>query len=207
MPHVPERRQYFLGGLQWPAGEKPDETAYFEGFLIDITERKQAEEELRRLNTDLERHVSDRTAQLEVVNRELEAFSYSVSHDLRTPLRSIDGFSMALLEDYQDKLDDTARSYLDRVRKATQRMGQLIDDMLKLSRVARSEFHLEPVDLSAMVRAISDDLQKEDPDRTFDVIIEEGVFVNGDLSSLQIALKNLMGNAWKFTGKRGAAAG
>ena len=135
----------------------------------DITERKKLERET----------VKARDA-AEAANKELEAFSYSVSHDLRTPLRSIDGFSQALLEDYQDKLDDTAKSYLDRVRKATQYMGRLIDDMLKLSRVTRSEFHHESVDLSTMVRAISEELQQSNPDRTVDVIIREGVFVNGD---------------------------
>ncbi|MBA4391541.1 MAG: hypothetical protein C0399_11485 [Syntrophus sp. (in: bacteria)] len=156
----------------------------------DITEKKKLEREV----------VKTRDA-AEAANKELEAFSYSVSHDLRAPLRSIDGFSQILLEDYQDTLDDTAKSYLDRVQKATQRMGHLIDDMLKLSRVTRSEFRYESVDLSTMVRAISEKLQQNDLDRTVDVIIQEGVFVNGDAYLLQIALENLVGNAWKFTSK------
>ena len=155
----------------------------------DITERKK-----------LERVVAQARDVAEAANKELEAFSYSVSHDLRAPLRSIDGFSQALLEDYQDKLDDTAKSYLDRVRKATQHMSCLIDDMLKLSRVTRSEFRRESVDLSSMVRASSEKLQGNNPDRTVDVIIREGVFVNGDPNLLQIALDNLVGNAWKFAG-------
>ncbi|MDO9558905.1 MAG: ATP-binding protein, partial [Syntrophales bacterium] len=118
-----------------------------------------------------------------------------------TPLRGINGFSQALLEDYRDTLDDTAKSYLDRVRKATRHMGRLIDDMLKLSRVTRTEFRHESVDLSTMVRTIFENLQQSDPGRTVDVIIREGVLVNGDSYLLQIALENLVGNAWKFTGE------
>jgi PAS domain S-box-containing protein len=158
--------------------------------IEDVTEKK-----------TLERGVVKARDAAEAANKELEAFSYSVSHDLRTPLRSIDGFSLALLEDYQDKLDDTAKSYLDRVRKATQHMGRLIDDMLKLSRVTRSDFHPESVDLSAMVRAISERLKEDNPDRTVDVIIREGVVISGDPTLLKIALENLVNNAWKFTSK------
>ena len=159
--------------------------------IEDITEKK-----------TLERGGVKARDAAEAANKELEAFSYSVSHDLRSPLRSIDGFSLALLEDYQDKLDDTARSYLDRVRKATQHMGRLIDDMLKLSRVTRSDFHHESVDLSTMVRDIFEKLKEENPARTVDMIIREGVFVSGDPALLKIALENLLDNAWKFTGKK-----
>ena len=137
----------------------------------------------------------------EAANKELEAFSYSVSHDLRAPLRSIDGFSQALLEDYRDRLDDTARSYLERVRKATQHMGRLIDDMLKLSRVTRTDFRLEPVDLSQMVRDIAEKMKEQYPGRTVGVIIQGGLSVIGDPTLLRIALENLISNAWKFTGK------
>ncbi len=159
--------------------------------IEDVTEKK-----------TLERGVVKARDAAEASNKELEAFSYSVSHDLRTPLRSIDGFSQALLEDYQDKLDDTGKAYLERVRKATQHMGRLIDDMLKLSRVTRSEFHHKTVDLSRMVRDISEKLKEEDPVRTVDVIIREGVFVSGDPTLLKIALENLVNNAWKFTGRK-----
>ena len=158
--------------------------------IEDITEKK-----------TMERVVVKTRDAAEAANKELEAFSYSVSHDLRAPLRSIDGFSKALLDDYQEKLDDTAKSYLDRVRKATQHMGHLIDDMLKLSQVTRSEFRHEFVDLSSMVRAIFEKLQQNNPDRRVDVIIQEGVFVNGDPYLMQIALENLMDNAWKFTSR------
>ena len=147
----------------------------------------------------LERGAAKAMDAAEAANQELEAFSYSVSHDLRTPLRSIDGFSQALLEDYQETLDDTAKSYLNRVRKATQHMGHLIDDMLKLSRMTKAELHHESVDLSAMVRNISEKLQKNNPVTAVDVIIREGVFVTGDSSLLRAVLENLMENAWKFT--------
>jgi len=158
--------------------------------IDDITEKK-----------DLERAVVKARDVAEAANKELEAFSYSVSHDLRTPLRSIDGFSHALLEDYGEKLDDTAMSYLNRVRKATQYMGRLIDELLKLSRVTRSEFRHESVDLSAIVRGVSEKLREDDRTRTVDVIIREGVIVSGDPALLKIALENLVNNAWKFTGK------
>jgi PAS domain S-box-containing protein len=158
--------------------------------IEDITEKR-----------TLERGVEKARDAAEAANAELEAFSYSVSHDLRTPLRSIDGFSQALLEDYGDALDDTAKSFLNRVRKATQQMGRLIDDLLKLSRVTRSDFHHESVDLSRVVGAIIDKLREESPERTVDVVIQEGVIVNGDPNLLKIVLENLLGNAWKFTSR------
>ena len=136
------------------------------------------------------------------VNKELEAFSYSVSHDLRAPLRSIDGFSQILLEKYQDKpLDDKGKTYLDRVRRATQRMGRLIDDMLKLSRITRAEFKRRNVNISNMIRAIAEEHHKSNPERLVDIAVQEGIMVQGDPNLMQIAMENLMGNAWKFTGK------
>jgi PAS domain S-box-containing protein len=191
--------------LAWSCRALKDEKGNTEGVLSsanDITEQKQTEEEIRKLNAELEQRVIDRTAQLEAANRELEAFSYSVSHDLRAPLRSIDGFSQALQEEYQEILDDTGKGYLERVRKATQRMSLLIDDLLKLSRVIRSEFKCESIALSEMIREIAGEYQKNNPDRAVDVVIQEGVVVQGDPQLLQIALVNLMDNAWKFTGKK-----
>jgi PAS domain S-box-containing protein len=196
----------------------------------DITERKRVEKEFIGLNTELERTVSERTRELrdsqlallnlvddlnqtsrglafandalDAVNKELAAFSYSVSHDLRAPLRSIDGFSNALLEDCEDKLDDDGKKYLERIRWATQNMGRLIDDMLNLSRVTQSEFRQEQVDLSKMVHEIIDTNQQKNPLNGMTVNIQEDIIVQGDQRLMHIAMTNLLDNAWKFTGKQ-----
>ena len=141
----------------------------------------------------------------EAANRELEAFSYSVSHDLRAPLQSIDGFSLALLEDYQNLLDERGSDYLRRVRNATQRMAQLIDDLLKLSRLTRGELNLATVDLSALARAVAAELQKAQPQRQVRFRIAEGLTAAGDPNLLKVVFDNLLGNAWKFTGQKDEA--
>lgn len=163
-----------------------------------IAERKEAEEEIKELNEDLTR----RAVELEALNKELEAFSYSVSHDLRAPLRGVDGFSQALLEDYAGKLDTKGQNYLQRVRAAAQHMAQLIDDLLQLSRVTRSELSRARIDLSAMARAVATELQKSQPERQAEFVIAEGLVADGDQRLLRLALENLLGNAWKFTSKR-----
>ncbi|HET7317498.1 MAG TPA: ATP-binding protein, partial [Nitrospirota bacterium] len=171
--------------------------AMTEALHRDIARREKAESDIRSLNDELQHHVR----QLEESNRELEAFSYSVSHDLRSPLRSIDGFSLALIEDYADKLDDEGKEYLARVRAATQRMGQLIDDLLKLSRLARMEINREQVDLSALAASIASRLRQNHPEREAEFIIAGGLTGLGDERLLTAALENLFGNAWKFSEK------
>lgn len=163
--------------------------------------RARAEAKLRRLNRELEGRVSLRTAQLEMANKELEAFAYSVSHDLRAPLRGIDGFSQALLEDYGDQMDDTGRHYLTRVRAGTQRMGILIDDLLRLSRVSRAQIQRGPLDLGEMARAVLGELRQQEPGRQADISIQQGLQATGDAHLVRIVLDNLLGNAWKYTSR------
>ena len=180
----------------------PDGTVIGVASLVDdITERTRAEQELLQHRHNLEAMVAERTAALEETNKELESFSYSVSHDLRAPLRSIDGFSHALLEDYAVQLDDVGKDYLHRVRSSAQRMGRLIDDMLSLSRVMRHELKRKDINLAEMAQAAIDKLQDYEPQRAVDVDIVAGIHGWGDAHLIDIALDNLLGNAWKYTGK------
>jgi signal transduction histidine kinase len=174
-------------------------------FSEDITARKKAEETLVQFNAELERRVLERTTQLESSNREMESFTYSVSHDLRAPLRGIDGWSCALMEDYGSNLDERARQYLNRVRSEAQRMGHLIDDLLHLSRIARSELSFTCVDLTALARTIVSRLRDSDPGRDTEFVIEPDLSAPGDPQLLEIALTNLFDNAVKFSSKRAHA--
>jgi light-regulated signal transduction histidine kinase (bacteriophytochrome) len=161
----------------------------------EVTERQQAQHRAQKLNQELQQAIIE----LKVVNRELEAFSYSVSHDLRAPLRSIDGFSQALLEDCLEQLDPTGQDYLRRIRSATQRMGQLIDDLLTLARVTRSDLNKESVDLSRLASRVCTHLQQLYPGRQVEFEIQPHLFARGDSRLLHVVLENLLNNAWKFT--------
>jgi PAS domain S-box-containing protein len=165
----------------------------------DISDRKMAEEKIRSLNEELEQRVLQRTSQLEAVNRELESFAYTVSHDLRAPLRNILGFSSILSEDHADKLETNARDYLNRIQGNCKRMEQLIDAILRLSRFSRIQIKYEIVNMSEMAAEIIEHLKRENPDRKVDVSIMSGMVVKGDAVLLRAALENLLGNAWKFT--------
>jgi PAS domain S-box-containing protein len=168
----------------------------------DITESKRAEAALATANSELERRVAERTAELTVANRELESFASSVSHDLRAPLRGIDGWTQAALEDCGPQLDDRGRTYLKRVRSETQRMAELIDGLLELSRVTRAPMKRETVDLTAMVQELEASLRAAQPERAVDFVVAPAMVAMGDAVLLRAVLQNLLGNAWKFTGKR-----
>jgi len=170
----------------------------FTAILRDVTKAREAEESITSLNTDLRR----RATQLENANRELEAFSYSVSHDLRAPLRSISGFSQVLTEDYSACLDEEGRDYLKRIGDASQRMAQLIDDLLDLSRLSRGEVRRAPVDLSALATAVVADLVAAHPERKVAVTIAPGLTADADPHLVRTVLVNLLGNAWKYTSRK-----
>lgn len=175
------------------------------GSVTDISQRKEAERQAQAFNALLERQVAERTAQLEAANRELESFSYSVSHDLRAPLRSIDGFSRAVLEDQGERLDETGRNYLDRVIAATRRMAELIDGMLALARVSRGEMAIGDTDLTILARQVGEDLLRALPDRRIELVVADGLRAHCDARLLRAVFDNLIGNALKFTSRRSDA--
>jgi two-component system NtrC family sensor kinase len=213
-----ETKEDMTRGLEAGADDfvgKSSDMAVLKARIRALLRRKFFQEENRRireqlLKSELEaseargaRELSETRAvlvdELERKNRELEAFSYSVSHDLRAPLRSIDGFSTALLEEYSGNLDAKGQHYLDRVRTGAKRMAELIDSLLQLSKVGRAELRRRRVDLSALARTVATELQRVNPDRRVQVLIPDGVVADADDRLLQVVLENLLGNAWKFT--------
>lgn len=219
--HVKDRSRYMDSPVTRPMGEgaelygrrkdgsefsveislSPIETD--QGLLVtsivrDITERKHAEKRIQQLNEQLQ----SRAIELQAINHELEAFSYSVSHDLRAPLRAMDGFSHTLLREYEDKLDEKGQDRLERIRAAAQRMSALIDDLLKLSRISRTEVQREEIDLAKIAGEIIQSLQQQEPGRNVQISLPETLVANGDPRLLRVVMDNLLANAWKFTGKR-----
>lgn len=184
--------------LDWKIQPAKEEKLLY-AVVSDITVHKQAKEEIWKLNNELEIRVIERTAQLENANRELEAFCYSVSHDLRAPLRHINGYCKALWEDFRHVLDVEGQKYLSRTCAACNRMDQLINGLLNLSRVSRRELWHEQVDLSQLARSIAMEFQEQEPDRNVEFVIDEEITAWGDSSLLHVVLQNLIGNAWKFT--------
>lgn len=173
-----------------------------ENLMLARHEAERRAEEVRALNESLEQRVLERTQELEATNRELEAFSYSVSHDLRAPLRTIDGFSLALQEDYQELVDATGRDYIHRVRSGVQRMGQLIDALLQLSRITRAEITREHFNMTELAETVASVLKEENPGRDIEFTIEPGLEADGDPHLIRVALENLFGNAVKFSSKK-----
>ena len=177
----------------------------FRASVNILSDLREAEARVRTLNAELEARVAVRTAELERANKNLEAFAYSVSHDLRTPLRALSGFSDALVEDYGDRLDETGRGYAGSIKAASERMAALIDDLLELSHVSRAGMNLQPVDLSAEAAAVAGELRARAPGRAVRFTIEDGIRVIADRSLLRAVVQNLLENAWKFTAHRDSA--
>jgi signal transduction histidine kinase len=205
---VSERRNFALRAEVRSDDEIGQLAGSLNGMLADIEratrELETSSAEVRRLNEELEMRVKERTRQLEYTNAELEAFCYSVSHDLRAPLRAIDGFSQALLEDFPHDVPEDAKGYLARIRSSTQRMGQLIEDLLNLSKVSRAELQRREVDLGQIAQEVLAELRQRDPGRAVEVLVWDNLKANADGRLMRAALENLIGNAWKFSSRTAA---
>lgn len=183
--------------LRWSSSPRPGSDLVYSS-AVDVTQQRSAEQEVLRLNADLQAQL----VELDRLNQELESFAYSVSHDLRSPLRALDGFAQALLRNKQEQLDDQGKLFLGRIKAAAQKMGQLIDDLLLLSRVTRAEIRKVEIDLSQMAEEIIQELRQDHPDRQVLVQVEPGLQMRGDRNLIRVMLSNLLGNAWKYTGRR-----
>ena len=186
-------------------GELANDLAYGIATFQARAEHQKTEAQIVKLNAELEQRVNERTIELAAANNELEAFVYTVAHDLRAPLRSIDGFSRILVEDYGERLEQAGRDQIERVRTASQHMGKLIEGMLQLSRLSRGELRRTSVDLSARAQAILADLQSQEPERHVTVAVQPELKAQGDPNLVQSVMENLLGNAWKFTAKTAEA--
>jgi signal transduction histidine kinase len=198
-------REKKYGMRATPTGKRDEPDILIGAFNEMLGQIQERDGALQQAHDELEQRVDERTTQLAAANKELEAFSYSVSHDLRAPLRSIDGFSLALLDDYADRLDEEGKVHLQRIRAATQRMGMLIDDLLNLSRMTRAEIRKDTVDLSSLARSVAEGLQEAQPERRIDFRIEDRLEAKADPRLVRVVLENLLGNACKFTSKRSSA--
>ncbi len=198
-------RAYWVDFEIVPITVAPGDKMHYVAIQRDVTERKLAEEKIIQLNADLEDRVQRRTEQLEAANRELEAFSYSVSHDLRSPLNTINGFGQLLLKSYGGQLDDKGQHYLSRIRAGAQQMGELINGLLSLAKLSRDSLTFETVDLSGLVRQVERECRIREPDRNADVLIQDEMMVWGDAVLLTVVVQNLFENAWKYSARREAA--
>lgn len=207
---IKHRLQMESGQVKWVrerAELEHDETGALRGGIgttQDVTELHRAEEAIRQLNADLERRVRERTGELTAANQELESFSYAVSHDLRAPLRAMCGFSQALVEDFGATLQGEARVYLEQIIRASRHMSELVDGLLTLSRCTRGELRRDPVDLSALCERIRGELTRAEPERQVEWQIQPGLVARGDPRMIEVAMNNLLGNAWKYTGRQPA---
>ncbi|HTZ17298.1 MAG TPA: ATP-binding protein, partial [Dissulfurispiraceae bacterium] len=200
-PDQPDRGITYWDWTLIPVKDSGDIVVGLVFSLFETTDRKRAEEEIKRLNDTL----LARNAELEFSNKELESFIYSVSHDLRAPLRHISGFADLIVKNAADDLNDKGRQYLSHIQSAAEKMSRLIDELLKLSKISRQEIHRREIDLSEIAASIIDELRENQPERSVEVDIERGLTAFADRGLIEIVLSNLLGNAWKFTAKTGHA--